>query len=246
MSYWRLFPFVSVDSLFVATPDDVIPQIACQVQWKQGQWVVHCSGADSREVLEPAKAMGAHTGVFHPLQSFAGGGDPSSKFQGITFALEGEGALLDTLRGFARDLGGDSIVLPAEDKVLYHASAVIVSNYLVTLMGMGTELWEKFDQPRNEAVKALLPLIKGTLENIEKVGLPDCLTGPIARGDETTIAKHLQALKARDENMLRAYCELGLQTIPIALAKGRINEAKARKLEALFHSAIKEEVKSYS
>jgi predicted short-subunit dehydrogenase-like oxidoreductase (DUF2520 family) len=83
------------------------------------------------------------------------------------------------------------------------------------------------------ATRALLPLIRGTLHNIETIGIPQCLTGPIARGDTGTIKKHLEALKEKAPALLSTYKELGLQTVPIALAKGKINDLQARALEAI-------------
>jgi len=72
------------------------------------------------------------------------------------------------------------------------------------------------------------------LNNIDNIGLPDCLTGPVSRGDLGTISKHLTALKANNSSLLTTYKELGLHTIPIALKKGKIDEYKAEELKALF------------
>ncbi|GAH48237.1 unnamed protein product, partial [marine sediment metagenome] len=60
-----------------------------------------------------------------------------------------------------------------------------------------------------------------------------CLTGPIARGDTGTIKKHLDALQKMAPDVLSTYRELGRQTIPIALAKGRINQRQAQELETI-------------
>ena len=79
----------------------------------------------------------------------------------------------------------------------------------------------------------MLPLLRGTLNNIDNIGLPDCLTGPVARGDLGTIEKHLRALDARSPSLLTTYKGLGLQSIPIALAKGKVNEQKAEEMRAL-------------
>jgi predicted short-subunit dehydrogenase-like oxidoreductase (DUF2520 family) len=76
-------------------------------------------------------------------------------------------------------------------------------------------------------------LLKGTIKNIDTIGLPDCLTGPVARGDLGTIERHLSSLEARNSSLLTTYKELGLQTIPIALAKGKIDERKAEEMKAL-------------
>jgi predicted short-subunit dehydrogenase-like oxidoreductase (DUF2520 family) len=150
---------------------------------------------------------------------------------GSTFALEAEEPLLTTLKGMATALDGDWVELTAGDKVLYHTAAVIACNYLVTLVKLATDLWQTFDIPPRQATQALLPLIKGTINNIETVGIPRCLTGPIARGDTGTIKKHLETLGDKVPSLLPTYKELGRQTIPIALAKGRINEQQAGELE---------------
>ena len=133
----------------------------------------------------------------------------------------------------ATALEGNWVELKAGDKVLYHAAAVIACNYLVTLVKLATDLWQTFNIPPDQATQALLPLIRGTIHNIDTVGIPQCLTGPVARGDTGTIRKHLEALEQRAPAILLAYRELGLQTIPIALDKGRIDKQKAKELQAL-------------
>jgi len=125
------------------------------------------------------------------------------------------------------------VELKASDKVLYHTAAVLACNYMVTLVKLATDLWQTFDVPPSQATQALVPLLRGTLHNIETIGIPQCLTGPIARGDIGTINKHLDALKSTAPHLVSTYRELGRQTIPIALAKGRIDQSKARELEAV-------------
>jgi predicted short-subunit dehydrogenase-like oxidoreductase (DUF2520 family) len=131
------------------------------------------------------------------------------------------------------------IELKAGDKVIYHAAAVIASNYLVTLVKLADDLWETFGIPREQATQALLPLLKGTLNNIENAGIPQALTGPIDRGDTETVKKHITTLQKEAPDVLSAYCELGLQTIPIAQAKGKIDEEKAAELRAVLKTGAK-------
>lgn len=221
----------AADLVFITTPDGAIPDIASEVAWHTGQSVVHCSGADSTETLEPARKLGAHTGAIHPLQTFASVEQAIENIPGSTFAVEAEEPLMSTLREMAAALEGNFIELKAEDKVLYHAAAVISCNYLVTLVKLATDLWQTFDVQTNQAAKALLPLLRGTINNIENIGIPGCLTGPIARGDTGTIEKHLEALEKKSPAVLPAYRELGRQTIPVALAKGKINQQQAKELQ---------------
>lgn len=223
----------AAEVVFVTTPDDAIAGVVAQIRWHKGQSVVHCSGADSADILQPARQAGAYVGVFHPLQTFADVSQALENIPGSTFAIEAEEPLLTTLKDMAAALDAYWIELEAKDKVLYHASAVIACNYLVTLTKLATDLWQSFGIPRQQAIRALLPLIRGTIHNIDTVGIPQCLTGPIARGDTGTIKKHLHALWQSAPDLLATYRELGLQTIPIALAKGKINQRQAEELEEM-------------
>jgi predicted short-subunit dehydrogenase-like oxidoreductase (DUF2520 family) len=221
------------EMVFITTPDDVIAEVCGKVQWHKGQSVLHCSGAHSVDILEPAKKLGAAVGSFHPLQTFADVDQAIKNLPGSTFALEAEEPLLSTLKDLTFLLNGSWVELKPGDKVLYHTAAVCACNYLVTLVKLALDLWKDFGVSSKEATKALLPLLKGTLNNIDNIGVPDCLTGPIARGDLGTIERHLRALDARNPSLLTTYKELGLQTIPIALAKGKVNEQKAEEMRAL-------------
>jgi predicted short-subunit dehydrogenase-like oxidoreductase (DUF2520 family) len=216
--------------VFITTPDDAIAKVASDLRWHHDQAVVHCSGALSSAILRPAVDMGAKAGSFHPLQTFAGIGEAIENLPGSTFALEAGEPLLSTLKEMVAALGGCHIELSAEDKVVYHAAAVITSNYLVTLVKMATELWQTFNVPANETTRALAPLLRGTLNNIETTGIPQCLTGPVARGDTGTIKKHLRALQKVAPELLVAYRELGLRTVPVALAKGTVDQSKAENM----------------
>ncbi len=221
------------EMVFITTPDDVIAQVCSEVHWHKGQSVLHCSGAHSVDILEPARRLGANVGSFHPLQSFADIDQAIANLPGSTFGLEAKEPLLSTLKELTSLLDGNWVELKPGDKVLYHVAAVFACNYLVTLVKLALDLWKGFGVSSREATNSLLPLLRGTLSNIDNIGLPTCLTGPVARGDLGTIERHLDALDAKNPSLLTAYKELGLQTIPIALAKGKINEQKAAKMKTL-------------
>jgi predicted short-subunit dehydrogenase-like oxidoreductase (DUF2520 family) len=223
----------AAELVFITTPDDVIAQVCGEARWHEGQSVVHCSGAHSVDILEPATNLGAAVGSFHPLQTFADVNQAMDNLPGSTFALEAKEPLLSMLKELTALLKGDWVELKPGDKVLYHAAAVFACNYLVTLVKMALDLWLNFGVSSKEATQALLPLLKGTINNIDNVGLPNCLTGPIARGDLGTIERHLSALEAKNPSLLTIYRELGLQTIPIVLSKGKINKQIAEEMEVL-------------
>ncbi|MFA5367371.1 MAG: DUF2520 domain-containing protein [Dehalococcoidia bacterium] len=219
--------------IFITSPDDVIAPIAASLKWNNGQSVVHCSGAASLDILAPAREDGAVTGAMHPLQTFAGISQAIENIPGSTFAIEADEPLFSTLRDMAIAMGGTCIKLNPGDKVLYHAAAVLSCNYLVTLVKLATDLYKSFGIDPQQATQALMPLLQGTLNNIGSAGIPDCLTGPIARGDTGTIRKHIAAMEQSAPQALDAYLEMGLQTIPIALEKGKLDKNTADILKTL-------------
>ncbi len=232
----------NADFIFITTPDDAIPVIVNQVRWHPGCYVVHCSGADSLDVLEQARIVGARVGSFHPLQTFASIQKAIDNLPGSTFALEAEDGLLEILKEMAEALEGRWIKLGAGDKAAYHTAAVMTSNYLVTLVKLASDLWESFGISRDQAIQALLPLLKGTINNIENLSVPNALTGPVARGDVGTVQIHLNTLKETAPAILPVYCELGLQTVPVALAKGKITESQAAELDKIFKQVLKSNI----
>lgn len=216
--------------VFLTVPDDAIAEVCASVNWREGHKVAHCSGALSIEVLKPAKEKGAQVGSFHPLQTFASTEQAILNLPGSTFAIEGEGEILEELKSMASALNGEWIILRPEDKPLYHLSAVLACNYWITLVKLSSDIWQSFGIPPAKSISYLLPLLKGTLNNLERLGLPYALTGPISRGDIETIKRHIKALKHFFPSLLPLYLELGRNTIPIALAKGRIREEKAKEM----------------
>jgi predicted short-subunit dehydrogenase-like oxidoreductase (DUF2520 family) len=135
-------------------------------------------------------------------------------------------------------LGGRELALPkwSPDKdsaALYHAGAVAVSNYFVALVDYGLMFYQALGAEKHEALKAVLPLIRGTLHNIETLGIPDALTGPIMRGDAQTVRDHLHAMQMRTPELVSLYKVLARQTVSVARDRGSINQEVARELLSL-------------
>ena len=211
--------------VFLTVPDDAIGPLCVEIAraggWRPGQGVVHCSGALPSSVLQPAADMGALVASFHPLQSFASLDAALAHIAGSTFAIEGDAPLVEQLDVLARVLGGVSIHLTAQQKTLYHAAAVITSNYTVTLAAMASDLLvrEGIAPDSNTALRYLMPLLRGTVDNLGTLGLPDALTGPVARGDAGTVARHLAALDEIAPELAQVYRDLGRSTLPVAAEK---------------------------
>jgi predicted short-subunit dehydrogenase-like oxidoreductase (DUF2520 family) len=227
------------DVVFITTPDSAIKDSCDDISRNNGfadnAVVMHCSGALASSVLSSAKTCGAWTGSMHPLQSFASADHKTNPFQGIIVSLEGEDPAVNTAKTIAADLGGTVVTLLTEAKTLYHASAVVASNYLVTLLDLAVRLIEEAGVNRQDAFKLLKPLIEGTLSNIEKVGIQKALTGPIARGDIKTVEKHIEEIGSKSPELLALYKMLAFYTIDIAAAGGSISESSIKELKRLTH-----------
>jgi predicted short-subunit dehydrogenase-like oxidoreductase (DUF2520 family) len=227
----------AAEMVFITTADDFIAGVCAEQRWRPGQIVVHCSGASTIQALESAREQQALVGSIHPCQTFSGIEQAVANLPGSTFGIEAEEPVKSVLSAMAAALDGDIVYLSSEDKVLYHAAAVMACNYVATLVKLATDLWQNFGKTPADGIKAYLPLLRGTLSAIATVGFPKCLTGPVARGDVATIRRHLQALEKSAPDLLPLYRELGRFTIPIGRDKGTLSADKAQAMRMLFENA---------
>jgi predicted short-subunit dehydrogenase-like oxidoreductase (DUF2520 family) len=203
------------DLVFVTVPDSAIAAVARQTSWRREQAVVHCSGALGLEVLSPATDAGAQTGCFHPLQSFPAREGDATRFQSITCGIEAADDLSMALERIAGDLGADVVRLEGIDRARYHAAAVFVSNYVVSLMASAAQAWEQAGLPQAAARAALAPLLLGAAKNVAEHELAEALTGPVTRGDVATVERHLAALE--DPQLRELYRRLGAELLTLGL-----------------------------
>ena len=221
------------DIVFITSSDDAIGAVASSISWRPGQGVVHCSGAASLDVLDPAQGRGAIAGAFHPLQAFSSVEDGVKSIPGTTFGIEGNAEIQSYLKDMALAIGGNPIFLRAEDKPLYHLSGVMLGGLLSTLVAVAAQLWEHFGIQRSEGLKALVPMMRQVSINMESLGIPGAVAGPYARGDLGTVRKHLEALQERAPDVLPVYCELALVGLPFAVEKGTLAPERADEIREL-------------
>ena len=196
--------------------------------------MVHCSGAVSLGVLEPAAKRGALTGSFHPFQTLACLETPEEaveRLEGATFAVEGEGWVRGCLETMASRLGGRAVRLKGEDRALYHASGVLGCGYLVALLKAAADMWQAMGVPEEEALPAVLDLAGSTLKNVSRSGVGPSLTGPQVRGDIGVIRKHLETLDLRLPELIPLYCCLLEQSFP--LVREKVSKEQLEAMERL-------------
>ncbi len=229
--------------IFLTVPDAAISAVCTQLASNdqinqidlRDRAVVHTSGAIAVSALLPAKVKGALIGGFHPIHPVA----REAEFPpGVTFGLEADREpLRGWLMGIALALEGRPLWLRANtDRARYHASAVLVSNYLVTLFAEGLSLLSRYTLDEEGAKIALLSLAEGALENLREARPSEALTGPIVRGDAETVASHLESLQKLDPELAELYRALGLRTLKLAAARG-LSKAGLAKLKGILNHA---------
>ncbi|HLE58563.1 MAG TPA: DUF2520 domain-containing protein [Candidatus Limnocylindria bacterium] len=179
------------DLVLLAVPDAAIAEVARAVP--VGPWIGHVSGATRLEALDPH--LPARRFSVHPLQTLTRQRGPE-QLVGAWAAVTAEtDAAADAAAWLTTSLGLRPFPLADDDKPLYHAGAVIAGNFLVTLYRAAARLMEASGAPP----EALVPLMTRTIEN----GF--ALTGPIARGDWSTVEAHLAALRDRAPDLVPLY-----------------------------------------
>ncbi len=226
------------DIVLITTSDRAIGAVAAAIAgrggFRTGQTVIHMSGSLTAAVLAPAQQAGARILSLHPLQSCADADRAVANLPGSVFSLEGDREALPLGKRLVTDLGGEYFVISPDAKPLYHAAACVASNYLVSLVDLSRRLMQAAGMEAEMAAHALDPLIKGTLENINDKGIPGALTGPIARGDFSTVRDHLRAMAVAAPHLEETYRALGRYTAGVAGRKGSIDARKVALFTEIF------------
>ena len=198
------------DAIVLCVPDAEI-EAAAEVMTAAAPLVGHTSGAT------PLTAL-AHAGVpafgLHPLQSFA---HPGVRFEGAGAAVAGTTPeALAFATDLAERLGMRPFEIDDEGRAAYHAAASVASNFLVTLTAAAAAIASGAGLDRAEARELLMPLVRQTVENVARLGPEAALTGPVARGDQATVAAQRAAVEEVAPELLDLFDELVRRTRALA------------------------------
>jgi predicted short-subunit dehydrogenase-like oxidoreductase (DUF2520 family) len=185
---------LSADVVWFCVPDAEIAAVArssSKIEW-EGKFAFHSSGVLTSDVLAPLRRAGAQVASAHPLMTFVKGSVP--ELASVPFAIEGDPSAVRVARAIVRDLGGRTVAISKRAKVAYHAFATMICPLLVSLLAASEKAAALARIPRPEARRRMLPIIRQTLSNYEKLGPAAAFSGPIVRGDTATIRAHLTVL----------------------------------------------------
>ncbi len=215
---------LDADVLWICTPDAAIATAAKQLaaaltrSGRRAQparpFVFHSSGALASTELAPLRALGISVASVHPLMSFPHATrsrpfQPSPPLAGVPFAIEGDLLACRAARKLVRALGGEAFALTAENKPLYHAFGAFASPLLIALLAAAIETAVAAGYTPQQARRRMRPIVERTVFNFFTNGPRKSFSGPIARGDAATVARHLEALRPHPQ-LLSTYRELAL------------------------------------
>jgi predicted short-subunit dehydrogenase-like oxidoreductase (DUF2520 family) len=207
------------DVVVLCVPDHSIRAAATALA-RRPRWVGHTSGATCLAAIEPAARSGAFS--VHPLGAFPLGDPRPHPFAGLGCAVAGSNrAALGLARDLARRLGMEPFEVPEADRPAYHAAASLASNFVVTLLGAATDVAEGAGVSPERVRPLLAPLARGALDTWVGLGAARALTGPVARGDEATVARQRAALADAHPELLPLWDVLVARTRALAGASPR-------------------------
>jgi predicted short-subunit dehydrogenase-like oxidoreductase (DUF2520 family) len=197
--------------------------------------VFQCSGLVPSDVLRAVKSKGAHIASAHPVRSFANLEMAVRDFPGTFCGIEGEAHACEVVSELFSKIQGRVFPLSAESKVLCHAGHVCASNYLVALLHSAQRLYAAAGLPEDLLWSLMEPLVRGTIDNVMRLGPTRALTGPIARGEEGVVALQGRAVSEQSAVLGDIYATLGLVAVDIARAQGLSSEKCEMVRRALRH-----------
>ncbi|HEY1754891.1 MAG TPA: Rossmann-like and DUF2520 domain-containing protein [Bryobacteraceae bacterium] len=223
--------------ILICVPDDALPSVVATLA-ESAQPVkiaIHTCGSRGPEALAPLAAQGTACATMHPLQTITTPTQGIADLPGSSFGITGSGGggitgsggggitHIDKAAGWALEivqlLNGHALAIAPENRPLYHAAAVMASNYIVAMVDAAVILMGLAGVAPEPALEALGPLVRASAANSLRAGPVQALTGPIERGDERTIAAHLHALDNAPESVRQLYRLAGLHTIEVARRK---------------------------
>lgn len=172
--------------LVLAVPDDAVAEVAASIDLGEAT-VLHVAGSLGLDVLTPHTRVGS----VHPLVALPDAELGAMRLRGAWFAVSGDE---DATTSVVDAVGGRTVPVADSDRVAYHAAAVIAANHVVALLGQVDRVARSIGVP----LDAYLDLARGAIDNVAAVGAQDALTGPVARDDWATVARHLDALPAEE------------------------------------------------
>lgn len=216
------------DAVIITTPDDKILEVWDKLKKLsiKNKFICHCSGSLSSDIFSKVCDHSAYAYSIHPMFPISDKYKSYSSFKEAFITIEGDKQKIHEVKAFIEGLGNKVKVIEKENKVLYHLSSVVSSNFVLGLINTSIKYLEKCGFSNREALEALYPLIDNNISNINFKGTVNSLTGPVERGDINTIKNHYDAINIEDKNLYNL-----LSNVILEIAKEKNKDKDYRLLE---------------
>ncbi|MEO5904239.1 MAG: DUF2520 domain-containing protein [Gemmatimonadaceae bacterium] len=219
----------NANALIVAVRDDQIDEVLSNLISERGSGargriasgtvVVHTSGGAEPELIPRLSEVGLSGGTFHPLIPFANPDRASELLKRAWIGIDGDDQARATSRRLAGHVGARTLDIPAGAKSVYHAAAVMSSNFPIVLAAVAGEMLASLGIPERSAQQAVQSLMEGAISNLSDTAPEQALTGPVMRGESETIVRHLNAIRG-DAEARAVYKRMSLAALEIAARGG--------------------------
>lgn len=220
----------SAEVVIITTPDGEIEEVSrriseeCAHENLASKKFVHMSGALPLGVLSAVRNLGAEIFCVHPIQTFADWESAVRSLPGSTFGVTCDEEGWEWAKGFVSRLGGRAERLSDEDKVKYHLACVFACNFPVILFHMAECLFEEVGFSVADRKSLYMPMVRTTIDNVERLGPAAALTGPLRRGDVETVKVHLRELESYSEEVLATYHSISLGGLKMLEREGKLDK----------------------
>jgi predicted short-subunit dehydrogenase-like oxidoreductase (DUF2520 family) len=207
---------LACDVLWLAVPDTAIEDVshALAGHSELPAVVLHASGALSSQALAALATRGVRTGSAHPMMTFVAGEPPSLK--GVWYAIEGSQRAAQAARAMAATLGAHTFTIKPGSKALYHAFGAMLSPMLAAELAAAERVGLRAGIRARDVRRIMEPIILRTVRNVLKNGAGNSFSGPLARGDVSTVALHLESLDGSPESLVyRALAGYANEVLPV-------------------------------
>ncbi len=182
--------------IWLCHTDDVLAETArmlARTRGWAGKIVFHSSGALTSDVLAPLRRAGAQVASLHPMMTFVPGTTPH--LRDVPFAVEGDPEAVAAAKTIAKDLGAELFTIEKKSKTLYHALGSFSSPLLVATLVTAERVGRAAGLSASQTRKIMGPILRQTFANYQERGAAAAFSGPLKRGDLSTVRRHLRELK---------------------------------------------------
>ena len=225
------------DFWLIGTNDDQIEGVAHSMaearQDLRGSLIFHLAGRFGLSVLRPLIHSGALLAALHPVRSLTDAQISLDGFAGTACVAEGSDTALNVLEPLLTSIGGSWLPVAAIDRGLYHASVSVISNITKAVAWKAQKWQRKAGLPEQTAAAVTHQLLNSTMEDLFSSGAKKSITGPVVRGDTSTIEAHIEAIRSTHPEDVEVYRVLARTVLELAQERGDLDEETWRRIEDL-------------